>query len=102
MNIRNVGNFGNVERSGERKQSVDPQRTVLVPAKPRDDARISESSRELASAVEGLAERARRGDGDREARVEVARQKLLGGQLDAPEVLGATARRLLDARFLDA
>lgn len=101
MDIRNVTNQSNVERSTDRKRS-EAQRTVIIPSVARDEASISAAGRETAAAVEGLAERARRSAVDRDQVVARAMQKLISGELDGTEAIGATARRLLDAKFLSA
>lgn len=60
MDIRNVGNQGNVDRIGERSRRQDAKRADSEPMALRgDDAKISSTSRETAAAVEQLAERAR-------------------------------------------
>lgn len=100
MDIRNVANQGSVERSGDRTKKSVAQRTVVIPSVARDEASISAAGRETAAAIEGLAERARHSDRDREAIVAGALQKLVRGDLDSPAVVAATAQRLLDARFL--
>lgn len=100
MDIRNVGNPGNVTRSGERSERAASAPAVVIPAVARDDARISAAGRETAAAIEGLAERARRDDTGREALVAAAAAKLAEGRLDDPAVLAATAQRLVDGRFL--
>jgi len=99
MDIRNVANQGNVDRSSDRSKRSDA-RTVVIPAVARDEASISSAGRETAAAIEGLAERARNSDGDRGALVARAMQKLMNGDLDGRQAASATARRLLDAKFL--
>ena len=102
MDIRNVGSQpGNVDRTSERGNRAKLEReqakapTVAV----RDDARISDTGRETAAAVDALAEKAR-GDGqDREQTVRVAVAKLVSGELDSPEVLRETANKLFDGGF---
>ncbi len=99
MDIRNVANHGNVERSGDRTKSSEA-RTVVIPAPARDEASISPVGRATAAAIEGLAERAR-GDGrNREGFVAAALERLRSGELDDAKVLTATAQRLLAAKFL--
>ncbi len=101
MDIRNVGNQGNVDRIGERSRRDDAKRTESEPTMLRgDDAKISSTGRETAAAVEQLAERARSDDSDREALVEAAKARLLSGELDSAAVYEATARRLSDSGFL--
>ena len=99
MDIRNVSNNGSVERSGDRPKRAESKRTESAPEALRDQANISPTGRETAAAVEGLAERARQSDGDREARVSAAQRKLLNGDLDAADAVSATARKLLDSKF---
>ena len=102
MDIRNVGNKGSVEQ-GKLAKRPEGKRAVLIPQPPRDEARISEASRETAAAVENLAERARTsGASEREQIVQAAKQKLLAGELGSDAVFASTARRLLDAKFLSA
>jgi hypothetical protein len=84
MDVRNVGNHGTVDRPGERGPKADAQRPVVIPTVARDHASISAASRAAASALAGLAERARSAGGDREALVEAARQQLAAGELDGP------------------
>jgi hypothetical protein len=101
MDIRNIGNNGNVERNGERPKRAEAKRGEL-PSTMRDEAKISAGSRATAASVDGLARRARKADADREAVVAAATQKLENGELDSPAVHTATAQRLLDAKFLTA
>lgn len=101
MDIRNVANQGNVERAGDRTKKSDA-RVVLIPSVARDEASISAAGRDTAAAIEGLAERARQSDRNREQVVANAMRRLLGGELDSAGTLGATAQRLLDAKFLSA
>lgn len=100
MDIRNVANQGSVERAGDRARKAEPQRTVVIPTVARDQASISAAGRETAAAIESLAERARSGDRGREELVARAAQKLVSGELDEAAVVSATARRMLDAKFL--
>ena len=101
MDIRNVGNQGNIDRIGERDKRADAKRAETAPSVARgDDAQISSAGRETAAAIEQLTERAKADDGDREALVDAARQKLLSGELDSQEVLAATADRLASRGFL--
>jgi len=101
MDIRNVGNQGNVDRIGERSRRTDAKRAETAPTVLRgDDATISNTGRETAAAIEQLTERAKSDDGDREALVAAARQKLLSGELDTPAVFAATANRLAERGFL--
>lgn len=101
MDIRNVDKNGGVEPS--RPKRSEQKRDVLIPTPPRDEARISSESRATAATVENLAERARTvGSSGRDDVVARAMARLLGGELDSEAVLGATARRLLDAKFLSA
>jgi len=100
MDIRNIGKTGNVDRSGDRPKRTEAPRDYVIPSVARDEAKISQKSRETAAAVEGLTERARRDGSERAGVVEAARTKLQNGGLDAPAVLAATAERLLGAKFL--
>ena len=100
MDIRNVSNSGNIDRSGDRNKRAEPQRTDVSPSVVQDDAQISSTGRKIASTVEQLAERARDDGDDREARVLAAKAKLLSGELDADGVVAETARRLAGSRFL--
>lgn len=100
MDIRNVGNPGNVTRRGDRSERAAPPPAVVIPAVARDDARISTAGRETAAAIEGLAERARRDDAGREALVARAAQKLADGDLDDHATFAATAQRLAAGGFL--
>jgi hypothetical protein len=106
MYIPNVGNQGPVDRSADRsadrKQATAALPPVVIPAKERDLAEISERGRETAAAVEGLAERARRVGSEREEVVAAAREKLLAGGLDDAAVLAATAERLAGSDLLSA
>ena len=99
MDIRNVSNNGNVERSGNRSKRAEGKRADAAPGVVRDEASISRSGRETAAAVEALADRARGGDGEREAVVANARRKLISGELDGADSIAGAARRLLDGRF---
>ena len=102
MDIRNIGNNGNVERSGDRPKRAESQRGSDAPSIVRDEAKISAGSRETAAAVEALAERARKDGPDREIMITVAMTKLMGGDLDGPAVHAETAQRVLGAKFLTA
>lgn len=99
MDIRNIGKTDIVDRPSDRPKRADGARDYVLPAMARDEARISDSSRETAAAVDGLSGRARSADGDRQAKVAAAKQKLLDGELDTPAVQLETARRLLGAKF---
>jgi hypothetical protein len=101
MDIRNIGNKGNVERNGERPVRTGAKRGD-APSTVRDEAKISAGSRATAAAVDGLAGRARKVDAERDAKVAAAAKKLAAGELDAPAVHAATAQRMLDANFLTA
>lgn len=100
MDIRNVSNNGNVERTGsDRGKRAEGKRNDAAPSVVRDEASISTTGRETAAAVEALAERARNSDGDRDAVVTAALRKLMNGELDDAEAVQGAARRLLDGRF---
>lgn len=99
MDIRNIGKTDNVDRAGDRPKRTESKRDYVIPSVVRDEARISDNSRETAAAVENLSERARSADGDRAAKVAAAKQKLLAGELDTPAVLLATGKRLFAARL---
>jgi len=101
MDIRNIGNKGNVERNGDRPVRTEARRGEM-PSTVRDEAKISAGSRATAAAVEGLAVNARKADAEREVKVAAALQKLRSGELDAPAVHKATAQRVLDTKFLTA
>lgn len=101
MDIRNVTNLGNIDRSGERNRRAEPKSAEAATPVVKDDARISDASRGKAARVESLADRAR-DVGDRDAIVEAARQKLVSGELDGDAALSSTAQRLLDSDFLTA
>jgi hypothetical protein len=100
MNIRNVGKSGNVERTEERRSRPAARRDVLTPQPPRDEARISDTSRETAASVENLAERARQVPADRRQVVADAVEKLNKGELDGEAAAAGAARRLLGGNFL--
>lgn len=100
MDIRNIGNHGQIDRTGERGTRSEPKTVVLTPFVAKDDAQISSTARKTAAKVDQLAQTARGEAGDRDAIVEAARQKLLSGELDTPEVFAATAQRLTDNGFL--
>ncbi|MCU0864389.1 MAG: hypothetical protein MUC36_11385 [Planctomycetes bacterium] len=102
MDIRNVSNQGNVERTGDRGKRAEGQRVYVVPAPARDEANISKSGRETAAAVEALAERARGDGGDRAELVATALRKLMSGALDGDEAIQGAARRLRDSGFRSA
>jgi len=102
MDIRNIGNHGNIDRSGERGKSAQPKSNVLIPFVPKDDARISVAGRKTAEAVDRFADRARGTEGDRDARVEAAHQKLLSGELDSETVFASTAQKLANRDFISA
>ena len=100
MDIRNIGNYGQVDRAGERGQRSQAKPVVLTPHVAKDDAQISPDGRKQAAKVDQLARSARGQEGDRSAIIEAARQKLLSGELDTNEVFAATAERLADSGFL--
>jgi hypothetical protein len=100
MDIRNIGGSGGVERGGNRTRRAETRRDDASPVVNLDEARISAKSRDTAAAVEGLAARARGDDGEREAKVAAALQKLRSGELDDAAALRGTAQRLADAGFL--
>ena len=99
MDIRNIGNHGQVDRAGERGQRAVAKSVVLTPFVAKDDAQISSAGREQAAKVDELARSARGQAGDRSVLVEAARQKLLLGELDTKEVLATTAQKLLERGF---
>lgn len=99
MDIRNVSNKANVERSTDRNRRAEGKRAEAAPAVVRDEASISQSGRATASAVEALAERARGDDGDRAVLVANAMRKLMSGEIDSAESIEGAARRLRDSRF---
>lgn len=99
MDIRDLGNSGNVDRAGARAAKAQSAREYVIPAAPRDEAKISGASRATVATVPLLSERARTAGGDRAAVVAAARQRLEDGSLNDPAVYAATAKNLLDARF---
>lgn len=99
MDIRNVGSKSSVDRASDRSKRTEAKRDDAAPSVRRDEASISSASRETAAAVEGLAERARRDDPDREALVTAAMRKLMNGELDGAEALQGAAKRLFDGKF---
>ena len=106
MDIRNVGNHGHADRTGERARRVEHKRAenarAGAGANIKDDAQISATGRETAAAVEELAERARGDDPKRDALIKAVRQKLENGDLDDAAIFLATARNLADRGFLSA
>lgn len=100
MDIRNIGNNGQIDRTGERGQRSEPKTVVLTPLVAKDDAQISSVGRATAAKVDQLAKTARGQEGDRDALVEAAREKLLSGELDTNEVFAATAENLANRGFL--
>lgn len=104
MNIHNIANQANVDRSRDRASDVGAEKTVLIPTPARDgeqdQATISSKSRDAMAAVELLAERARGHSGDRSDKVEAALLRLQNGELGSASVLEETARRLGDSGFL--
>jgi hypothetical protein len=100
MDIRHVGKGGNVERTEERPSRPAARRDVLTPQPPRDEARISDTSRETAASVENLAERARQVPADRRQVVADAVEKLNKGELDGEAAAAGAARRRLGGKFL--
>lgn len=102
MKIPDIGKGGNVDRTGDRTNKAAARHDVLVPFVPprKDEATISASGREAAAAIENLSARARGNDGDRDDIVAAALARLQSGALDRPEVYGATAQKLLDAKFV--
>jgi hypothetical protein len=102
MNIHDIGKSGNVDRTGDRTGKTGVRHDVLLPFVPKDEAKISTKGREAAAAIETLSERARRGGDDRASIVATALERLQSGALDQDSVYGATAQKLLDAKFLSA
>ncbi|MBL8728257.1 MAG: hypothetical protein JNM25_07505 [Planctomycetes bacterium] len=100
MNIHDIGKSGNVDRSGDRTTRAGVRNDVLVPFVPKDEAKISASSRQTAAAIGNLTERARQDGDDRASLVAAALERLQSGALDQDSVYGATAQKLLDAKFL--
>ena len=100
MDIRNVGNHGNIDRAGEHGKRAQSKSNVLIPFVPKDDARISEAGRKTAASVDRLVDQARDEDGSRDSLVEAARQKLLSGELDTEAVFASTAEKLANRGFL--
>ena len=99
MDIRNVGNVGNIDLNGDRTRRTEAQAPYVIPTVAKDDAQISSASRQTAAKVETLAQRARGDETGREAKVALAIEKLQNGELDSAAVLGATAARIADAGF---
>ncbi|MFT4512064.1 MAG: hypothetical protein ACI89X_002973 [Planctomycetota bacterium] len=100
MDIRNVGNHGNIDRTGEHGKRAQPRADVLIPFVAKDDARISDTGRKTAASVDRLVDQARDDDGSRDSLVEAARQKLLSGELDSDAVFASTAQKLAGSGFL--
>ena len=100
MDIRNVGNHGNIDRAGEQGKRAQPKSNVLIPFVPKDDARISDTGRKTAASVDRLVDQARDEDGSRDSLVEAARQKLLSGELDSDAVFASTAQNIASNGFL--
>jgi hypothetical protein len=99
MDIRNVSNQGNVDRSSDRSKRAEGKRAETAPNVVRDEANISQGGRATAAAVDALAERARGDGSDRQALVANALRKLTSGELDGEESIEGAARRLRDSRF---
>jgi hypothetical protein len=100
MNIHDIGKSGNVDRTGDRTHKPGARHDVLVPFVAKDEAKISASSRKTAAAVENLSERARQDGSERAEIVAAALARLQSGALDQESVYGATAQKLLDAKFV--
>lgn len=100
MKIHDLGNGGNIDRSGERAAKAGVRNDVLVPFVPKDEAKISVKGRQAAAAIESLTARARQDGDDRAGLVANALARLQSGALDQESVYGATARQLLDANFV--
>jgi hypothetical protein len=100
MDIRNVGNQGNIDRTSDQGKRAQAKSNVLIPFVPKDDARISDTGRKAAASVDRLVDQARNEDGSRDSLVEAARQKLLSGELDSQAVFASTAQKLAGSDFL--
>jgi hypothetical protein len=105
MSISKIGGAGGFDRGIERLRAQDKAdkapgaRRSPEGAEGADTASISTTSRETLQAVDGLTERVRQEDPDREARVAAAAERLEGGELDDPAVYRAVAERLLRNGF---
>lgn len=100
MNIGNVKGNGGIDRSSDRPSRTEGGRAPApAPKVHQDEAEISTGGRETAKAVEELAQRARRDEPERAAKVEAARQRLQKGELDSVAVHKEVARQLLDGGF---
>jgi len=103
MDIRNVANNGGIENGSSRAKRADQKQAVLIPTPPpRDEAKISSTSRETAAAIENLAERVRNLPSERSEIVAAAIAKLKSGELDGEAALAGTAKQMLAAKFLSA
>lgn len=102
MDIRDITNKSSVDRAGDRPGRVSSQQKAPASAVVQDRATISGDSRDTLAAVTTLAERARQGDGDREAIVATAKARLQSGALATPDVFLAVADRVIDANYLGA
>lgn len=95
----NVGRIGPQDATGK---PVLIQRPAKEPAKPgvalggADAASLSEAARGAAEQADALVKRLRAPDLERQRYVDGVRGKLLRGDLDDPQVLRATAQRMLD------
>ena len=99
MDIRNVGNTGNVDHNADRSKRAEAQSAYVIPTVAKDDAQISSTGRQTAATVEALAQRARADDPERAAKIALAIEKLQNGELDGDSVLSATAARIAGDGF---
>ena len=100
-NIKGPQGSQGPERAGraERPRDGAARESGAADGPRSDSAAISATGRETAAAVDGLAERARREDPERARVLAEVRAKLDSGLLDDPQVLRATAEKLLRAGF---
>ena len=95
----NVGRIGPQDATGK---PVLIQRPAKEPAKPSvalggaDAASLSEAARGAVERADALAKRLRTPDLERQRYVDGVRGKLQRGELDDPQVLRATAQRMLE------
>ena len=101
MDIRQLTGFGGVERNPERTKQADRPRAsdAFGKSPPIDGATISTDSRDTASAVDALVERAEREEPGRRERLALLEGRLESGELASPEVVRATAKSMIAAGF---
>lgn len=96
MKALNIDGSGGVDPSLHRAVKTEPLRLIpRVSDRAKDTAAISDAGRQTLDAAEAFVDALRQHDGQRDAIVAAAQDRLQSGQLDTLETLRATARVIL-------